>query len=126
MAAYGGRDYVSQGYNDALQGAVQAGSTFKPFTLAAALENGIGLKSRFNGKNEQTFDGYVGDDGQPKPVLNFDDASFGDIDLVKATANSVNTVYVQLALEVGPDKVLEVAEQPASRRPRAACSAPRR
>ena len=111
VAAYGGHDFVTQGYNNALQGTVQAGSTFKPFTLAAALESGIGLKSRFSGENEQTFDGYIGDDGEPKPVLNFDDASFGEIDLVKATANSVNTVYVALALEVGPDKVLEVAQR---------------
>jgi membrane peptidoglycan carboxypeptidase len=111
VAAYGGRDFVTQGYNDALQGTVQAGSTFKPFTLAAALENGIGLRSRFNGENEQTFEGYLGDDGEPKPVLNFDDASFGNIDLIRATANSVNTVYVQLALEVGPDKVLDAAQR---------------
>ena len=49
LAMYGGRDYVTQPYNDATQSAPQAGSTFKPFALAAALEDGIGLSSMWDG-----------------------------------------------------------------------------
>jgi membrane peptidoglycan carboxypeptidase len=42
-------------------------------------------------------------------VKNFGGESFGQIDLLKATASSVNTVYVQLNEEVGPEKTADVA-----------------
>ena len=33
---------------------------------------------------------------------NYDDKGFGKLDLVDATVHSVNTVYAQLMLDVGP------------------------
>ncbi|GAA3816584.1 transglycosylase domain-containing protein [Cellulomonas soli] len=101
VALYGGKDYLEDSINRATYDAVQAGSTFKPFALVAALESGIPLTKTYNGASPQTF-------GDWSPG-NFDGEQFGDIDLIKATAQSVNTVYAQLNIEVGPDKTVAVA-----------------
>jgi membrane peptidoglycan carboxypeptidase len=102
VALYGGPDFIANpGQNTVTQGAAQAGSTFKPFTLVAALENGVSLNKTYNGATPQMFNGWK--------VGNFGNVPFGDIDLVAATANSVNTVYAQLNLDVGPAKTADVA-----------------
>jgi membrane peptidoglycan carboxypeptidase len=100
-AMYGGADYLSSQYNDVTQARAQAGSTFKPFALVAALEQGISLKTTFNGSSPQTVDG--------NPFRNFGKEQFGRIDLVTATEHSVNTVYAQLNEEVTPAKTRDVA-----------------
>jgi len=107
VAMYGGKDYLVRQLNDATQGIAMAGSTFKPFALIAALEAGIGLDTVWNGDSPQIYDV----DGKPYEVGNYGDKSFGPITLLKATANSVNTVYVPLGMQVGPDKVVEVARR---------------
>ncbi|GAC1543892.1 MAG: hypothetical protein NVS3B12_32510 [Acidimicrobiales bacterium] len=103
LAVWGGRDYLSRQFNNATQALRQPGSSFKPFVLAAALAKGGSLKSTFNGASPQMFKGY------DKPVSNFNDEQFGDIDLVTATAHSVNTVYVPLAQQVGIKEVAGAA-----------------
>ena len=103
LALYGGADYLTQANNDVTQAVAQAGSTFKPFTLAAYLENGGSLKSTYSGRNRIAVEGF------PDGVRNFSDASYGTISVVKATADSVNAVYAQLNVEVGPDKTLDAA-----------------
>ncbi|KZM79807.1 transglycosylase domain-containing protein [Cellulosimicrobium sp. I38E] len=106
-ALYGGADFLQNQYNNATLGAAQGGSTFKPFTLVAALENGHTLDERYDGNSPMTFEGA--NDGGDWKVRNFSDHSWGNIDLVKATAQSVNTVYAELNIETGPDKTAEVA-----------------
>ena len=106
-ALYSGQDFLSDQYNRVTQGTAQAGSTFKPFTLVAALEDGISLHSTYSGASPQTFP----NSGKDWKVTNFGGSSYGDIDLLKATADSVNTVYAQLNIEVGPDKTAAVAKQ---------------
>ena len=101
--------------NRATYDKMQAGSTFKPFTLIAALEKGIPLTTKFNGRSPAE-DPRLGP-GRPRSVTNFGNEPPGTIDLVKATADSVNTVYAQLNIEVGPDKTADVATGRASRRP---------
>lgn len=103
VSMYGGRDFLTDQINRASRGTAQAGSTFKPFTLIAALENGIPLTKTYAGYSPQTFDEWK--------VNNFGFEDFGTIDLVDATANSVNTVYAQLNLEVGPEKTADVASR---------------
>ncbi|KQX61905.1 transglycosylase domain-containing protein [Angustibacter sp. Root456] len=104
VAMYGGKDAVKDPYNDATQSVMQAGSTFKPFALAAALEDGISLKSRYDGSSPKKFGTYE--------VSNYGPGrgeQFGNIDLITATAHSVNTVYVALNQDVGPEKTMQAA-----------------
>lgn len=104
VAIYGGADYLVNQFNNATQMIGQAGSTFKPFTLAAALENNITLATTFSGKNKTMVDNYE--------VVNYGGKSYGDqITLLKATENSVNSAYVELANLVGPEVVFEAAKR---------------
>ena len=103
-AEYAGDDYVTRPFNDVTQGIAQAGSSFKPYVLAAALDDGVSLKTIMNGASPQTFGDYE--------VRNFGPGrgqQFGDIDLLEATASSVNTVYVPLGLRAGLPEVAETA-----------------
>lgn len=107
VAMYGGEDYLKRQFNDATQSTAQAGSTFKTFALVAALENGIGLSTIWNGDSPKTFDV----NGKPYVVGNYGKVSHGDITLLQATEGSVNTVYVPLGIQVGPDKIVDVARR---------------
>jgi len=107
LALYGGRDYLERQLNDATQSIAQAGSTFKPFAIVAALEKGIPLTSMWNGDSPQTFD----DLGKPYEVFNYGNNGWGQVDLMTATKHSINTVFVPLGINVGPDKVVDVARR---------------
>ncbi len=107
VAMYGGKDYVVRQLNDATQSIALAGSTFKPFALVAALEQGIPLTSMWNGDSPQTFD----DLGKPYVVSNYGDEGWGQVDLLSATQHSINTVYVPLGIKAGLDRVVDVARR---------------
>lgn len=108
VAMYGGKDYLERQLNDATQGITQAGSTFKPFALIAALEQGISLATVWNGDGPKIFDDF---NGRPYEVSNYGNKSFGDVSLLRASATSVNTIYVPLGIKVGVDKVIEAARR---------------
>ena len=102
VAMYGGADYLENQLNNATQMIGQAGSTFKPFTLAAGIENGASLSTAFSGKNKTKVDNYV--------VVNYGGQSFGDrVTLLKATESSINSAYVELAESIGRETTLEAA-----------------
>ena len=105
VAMYGGKDYLIRQLNDATQSIAQAGSTFKPFALIAALQAGISLSNIWNGDSPKVFD----DVGKPYEVSNYGDKSFGDISLLQATASSINTIYVPLGIKAGLDNVVNAA-----------------
>ena len=107
IAMYGGKDYVVRQLNDATQSIALAGSTFKPFALIAALEQGIPLTSMWNGDTPQTFD----DLGRPYLVDNYGGEGWGQVDLMTATQHSINTVYVPLGIKAGLDRVVDVARR---------------
>ncbi|SDQ23633.1 transglycosylase domain-containing protein [Quadrisphaera sp. DSM 44207] len=111
VAMYGGADYLTRSRNSVTQDSAQAGSTFKPLTLVAALEEDISLRERYDGSSPQYFDDYVDEAGDPVPVRNFGDDDYGRIDLLEATENSVNTVYVALNEDVGPAATVDVAQR---------------
>ena len=101
VAMYGGRDYIEDQINNATQQFAQAGSTFKPFALAAAVDQQVSLASTYDGSSPQTIKGYT--------LTNYGDKSYGYISLLKATENSVNTAYVNLEDQIGVDSVADAA-----------------
>lgn len=108
-AIYGGADYVKQSLNTATQDVMQAGSTFKPFTLIGALEQDHTLDETFDGNSPKVFPGA--DNGEDWEVDNFGYIDYGQISLEQATANSVNTAYAELNEEIGPETTEEVAHR---------------
>ena len=107
VALYGGRDYLVRQLSDATQSIALAGSTFKPFAIIAALEQGIPLTSMWNGDSPQVFD----DAGKPYEVSNYGEEGWGQVDLMYATKHSINTVFVPLGIKVGPTAVVDVARR---------------
>ncbi len=108
VALYGGRDYLERQLNDATQAITQAGSTFKPFALVAALEQGYSLSSIWLGDSPKIFNDFI---GRPYEVSNYGNKDFGDVTLLKASANSINTVYVPLGIKVGIERAIDVARR---------------
>jgi hypothetical protein len=101
VAMYAGKNYLKNQLNDATQATALAGSTFKPFALTAALEDGISLYSTWDGSSPRTIQGYT--------LQNYGNVSFGTVTLLKATENSINTPYVELGLTVGTENVKRAA-----------------
>jgi len=109
MAAYAPGKKNLQ-FNLAFQGHRQAGSSFKPFTLAAAMQQRISLSSIWNGPPVLSIpDPACSFNGQPWEVHNYADEAAGSMSLLDATAHSVNTIFAQLVTKVTPEKVAEVA-----------------
>ena len=90
----------------------EAGSAFKPFTLVAALEDGISLGSVWHGPPSLTIPDprCEGAEG-PWQVSNYADESAGTMTLKDAIAHSVNTIFAQVVVAVGPDRVAAVAHR---------------
>lgn len=110
VAMYGGRDYTGSQPAAQLNLALnrrQPGSSFKPFTLAAALADGISLRTDYRGTSPLEVEGW-GSNGDL--VRNDSGEQCPRCDLVRSTALSVNTVFAQLVLEVGPEKVARLAK----------------
>jgi len=109
VAMYGGKDYLVSQLNNATQSIAQAGSTYKPFAIIAALENGIPLTSIWNGGSPKVYDDIGAQ--KPYPVFNYSNEQFGDIDLLEATAHSVNTIFVPLGMKAGVENVVDAARR---------------
>lgn len=104
VAMYGGADYLENQLNNATQMIGQAGSTFKTFALAAGLENDVSLATTFSGENKTMVGTYE--------VVNYGNKSYGEqITLLKATQDSINSAYVELADMVGPETVFNAAKR---------------
>jgi penicillin-binding protein 1A len=102
----------------------QAGSAFKSFALAAALEEGIPLSKVFEAEGDKIIIKGA-DNGADYPVQNYEGTSYGKMTLFEATVRSVNTVYALLGQEVGPQDVVDTAAAMGIRTPLSAvASAP--
>jgi len=88
----------------------QTGSSFKPFTLAAALENGLQTNDTILGSAPCTIADPGSVEGVWKPD-NVEGGSAGTLSLTEATVSSVNCAYARLVKLVGPDKVVDVAHR---------------
>ncbi|MGH2818250.1 MAG: transglycosylase domain-containing protein [Actinomycetota bacterium] len=95
----------------------QAGSAFKIFALAAAIEEGIPLSKTYKAGSQIVFPGL--DNGGPYLVRNYEGGNFGNkLSLLEATVNSVNVVYAQVMInDVGEEDVVEMAERMGIRTP---------
>ncbi|WP_097991278.1 transglycosylase domain-containing protein [Streptomyces sp. f51] len=115
VALYGGIDYTKQYVSNATRRDYQVGSVFKPFVLTSAVVNDsttqdgrrITPNTVYDGTNKRTVVGVQGStDYAP---ANEDDVDYGDITVRIATDKSVNSVYAQMAQDVGPAKVRDTA-----------------
>jgi membrane peptidoglycan carboxypeptidase len=112
-ALYGGRRYCHDQKHDKdacldLSGAstsamgAPSGSSMKAFTLIAALKQGISLTSTFDGPYQVTVGNDVIHNSSPGETC------YG-CTLTRAFAQSVNTIFVPLAKQVTPAKVIDAA-----------------
>jgi Membrane carboxypeptidase (penicillin-binding protein) len=89
----------------------QPGSSFKPYVLTAAFEQGISPNAVYSGVQGVIPDPRCMTNGQPWTVINAEGTSLGNMNLYDATADSVNAVFARLILDVGPENVVEVAHE---------------
>lgn len=100
-AMIGGRDYDTDEFNLATQAERQPGSSFKTFTLLAALNEGVSPQTNLNCTSHVNLDGWE--------VENYGGADYGVRSLESAFAVSSNTGFAQLVTEIGADKVVNMA-----------------
>src|SRR5436190_3661115 len=102
-------------FNLVAQAKRQAGSTFKMFVLAAAVDRGINPETTYYVSGPFHY--------QPDPyspawnVTTYDHTYLGSTSIENATLQSDNTVYAQLTLDVGPAKVAAMAHRLGVRSP---------
>lgn len=101
-ALYGGDNYDERPFNLATQGQRQPGSSFKPFTLIAALRK-YSLGSTWKSAP-------IGKAGSGTRIINYDDNYLGSTTLLNATTTSDNTAYVRVGLQVGVNKIARQAK----------------
>ena len=95
----------------------QAGSTFKAFTAAAALEKGIPLTKKYNASASMNFGGKAFEtcDGREqvygKWKVKNSTGTNGNMNMYKGAALSVNTYFVQLELDTGMCRVTKMAKK---------------
>lgn len=101
-AMVGGYDYSTSQFDRASEARRQPGSAFKPFVYMAALEQGRTPDSMRNDAPIKI--------GKWTPE-NYNGKYYGRVTLKTALAKSLNSVAAQLAMEVGPNAVVEAAHR---------------
>jgi penicillin-binding protein 1A len=93
-------------FNYAWQAHRQPGSSFKPYVLATAIKQGVDPKDTYyDGTSPMTLE----IPGGGTWTVNNDEPGGGTMSLEQATWDSINVVYAQLDLDVGPENVTETA-----------------
>jgi membrane peptidoglycan carboxypeptidase len=90
-------------------GGFPPGSSFKVFYLVAALEQGLTTATSFEAPPVITVRAPECPGGYT--VHNAEPASLGRLDLARATAESANTYFAQLMVEVGSPAAIQVAKR---------------
>ncbi|MBA2692826.1 MAG: PBP1A family penicillin-binding protein [Rubrobacter sp.] len=107
-AMVGGSNFEEVKFNLATQSGRQPGSSFKPFVLAEMIEQGYSPDSLYVSRDLR-IPLPEGSDEPFYEVSNYADIERGRITVDEATAQSDNTVYVQLAMDLGLENVVEMA-----------------
>jgi penicillin-binding protein 1A len=95
-------------FNLATHAQRQPGSSFKVYDLTAAIKQGIDPDTTYyDGSSPKTLD----IDGVPWEVHNAEEGGGGVVPLTEATWESVNVVFAQLGLDVGPEEIAKTAYQ---------------
>jgi penicillin-binding protein 1A len=102
LALVGGRDYTDSQFNRVTQAKRQPGSLFKLFVYLAAFQQGLTPQTTLVDRPTQ-----IGD-WEPQ---NYGGRFRGPVTLRAAFANSINTIAVQLADEVGIQRVIDMAKR---------------
>jgi penicillin-binding protein 1A len=98
--------------NLAAQAARQAGSTFKAFALAEAISEGMDPNSTYYYSAPFTcVSGKWCSPEKPWNVSTYEHTYLGSVSVTRATLSSDNTVFAQLALDAGPDKIYALAKR---------------
>ncbi|GAA3927810.1 transglycosylase domain-containing protein [Streptomyces gulbargensis] len=113
VALYGGVGATEHWMSNATRRDYQPASTFKPIVLASAVDNHsvtqdgrkIGLGTVYDGTSKRKV---VGSD-IPFAPENEDDRDHGSVTVQTATNKSINSVYAQMIVDVGTDKVKKTA-----------------
>ena len=108
LAEFAGADYQERQSNSVTQDRAMAGSTMKPFGLIAYMQAGGTIEDMYNGNSPlQITDKRTGE--VTPPLSNYGDYSFGYVNMIRATALSINTPFVEMNNEMGPGKTREAA-----------------
>jgi penicillin-binding protein 1A len=99
-AVVGGADYTQSQYNRAVTARRQPGSAFKPMVYLTALERGYTPESLVEDA-PFTYQGWS--------PANYNNQYAGTVRVRDALARSLNTVAARLAIDVGPQNVVETA-----------------
>jgi penicillin-binding protein 1A len=95
-------------FNYAWQAHRQPGSSFKTFVLATAIKQGVDPDTTYySGTSPMTLDLPYGGTW----TVNNAEPGGGTMSLASATWHSVNVIFAQLDLDVGPENVTETAEE---------------
>lgn len=103
VAMVGGSDFSELQFNLATQGRRQPGSAFKPFVLVTALTQGM--------SPDMTYDSGPASIDLPSGPWEVNSTDKGPLTLAEATAESSNGVFARLIMDLGPEKVAEMAYQ---------------
>ena len=113
-----GQTYYNYSVEQKLGGAegYQAGSTFKAFTAAAAIEKGIPLTKKYNARSPMdfthtTFSTCIGNARDPSYRPKNSTGVNGVMNMYKGAAKSVNTYFLQLEHTVGICPVTKMAKK---------------
>jgi penicillin-binding protein 1A len=109
-AMVGGSSFNTRPFNLATNGHRQPGSSFKPFTLIRALDDGIDPNSVWSSQpKDLPFQGKKGP--ELFKVRNYEDSYLGSASLWSATAASDNSVFAELGMKVKPKRVARMANR---------------